>query len=142
MPHALRKLREYHKPACLLALCLLAGCSRPSAEPAPARTAKALLPPPTAPRQGTTFSANPNPAVSSDPSHLAQTTVLWSTTVAHVEVHVESPNGRLFTAGGPNGAVPTAKWVRDGMTFYLQDATAPDPTAPSATLASLIVSVQ
>jgi hypothetical protein len=141
IPRETRKRRGYYKPVFVLALCLIgAACSKPAPE---AETpAKSIAPPPTPARPGTTFNATPNPVISSDSTHLVQTSVVWSTNVAHVQVHVESPGGRLFTAGGPKGVVPTGKWVRDGMTFYLQDATAADPNSPSATLASLVVTVQ
>jgi hypothetical protein len=50
--------------------------------------------------------------------------VLWNApTASSIEIHVGSPTGTLFAAGGAEGAAVTGAWVTDGMTFYLQDRT-------------------
>ena len=41
-----------------------------------------------------------------------------------VEIHIGSPQGTLFAAGGSQGSAVTGPWVTDGLTFYLQDRTA------------------
>jgi hypothetical protein len=59
-----------------------------------------------------------------------------------VDLRIGGPNGNLFGSGGPSGKATTGDWVRDGMTFYLQDADAPDPLSASATLGSLKLVVE
>jgi trimeric autotransporter adhesin len=39
-----------------------------------------------------------------------------------VEIHVGSPTGTLFAAGGSSGSAATGNWVTAGMSFYLVDA--------------------
>ncbi|HWF46699.1 MAG TPA: hypothetical protein VG168_06820 [Bryobacteraceae bacterium] len=73
---------------------------------------------------------------------LGVTTLSWHAPVAKVEIHVSSPDGPLFAAGGSDGHAETGRWVTNNMTFYLQDATASKPAALSATLATLPVAVR
>jgi hypothetical protein len=70
------------------------------------------------------------------PSRNFVTTVEWDTAGLSnsVEVHVNSPDGPLFAAGGPSGSAITGPWVNDGMKFYLQDASYNDPTNPDRTI--------
>lgn len=90
----------------------------------------------------TTFGASPNPIIVTDGTKLGLTTLSWSTTkTASVDIHVNGPGGTLMASVGPSGSAPTGKWVRDGMQFYLQDATSPNKTDASATLAVVTVKV-
>jgi glycosyltransferase involved in cell wall biosynthesis len=51
-----------------------------------------------------------------------ETTLSWSSIGTEtVEVHINSPDGPLFSRSGPSGKASTGKWVRDGIVFYLQD---------------------
>lgn len=90
----------------------------------------------------TTFGASPNPIVVTDGTGLGLTTLSWSTTKSKlVDIHVGGPDGTLMASVSASGTTPTGKWVRDGMQFYLQDASAPNKTDPSATLAVVTVKV-
>jgi hypothetical protein len=73
---------------------------------------------------------------------MGTTTLSWQAPVAKVEIHVGSPDGTLFAAGGNQGLAETGPWVTDNMTFYLQDGTAAKPTDRSASLAILPVAVR
>jgi hypothetical protein len=67
-------------------------------------------------------------------------TIHWSIPgVSKVEIHVGSPSGKLFAAGGQRGEATTGSWAQPGLRFYLQDATQGDSTLPSRTLATLIL---
>ena len=84
------------------------------------------------------ITANPNPFVT-DQNGLGQTTIAWTSNVAQrAEVHVDAPSGPGI-AGGDSGSfsVPTGHWVRDGMTFYLQDVSNGFPLTSAHTLATV-----
>ncbi len=88
------------------------------------------------------LTANPNPIPGALGGLVGTTTVSWSAPQAgSVELHVGSPTGILFAAGGANGSAQTGEWVTEGMTFYLQDTTAGKPLAAANTLAILVVDV-
>ncbi len=89
------------------------------------------------------FSASPNPVIVTDGGKLGATSLKWNTSATEfVEIRIDKPNGKLFCAGGGSGGCDTGKWVSDGMTFYLQDASAMDPDAPSATLSTITMHVR
>ncbi|MFQ5741001.1 MAG: hypothetical protein ACE5JX_18520 [Acidobacteriota bacterium] len=69
-----------------------------------------------------TFTADPNPIqVCEGP--VGKTTIIWDAPgVQKVEVRVGSPDGTVFTRTGPKGSKETGQWVRNGMVFYLLDA--------------------
>jgi hypothetical protein len=68
--------------------------------------------------------------------------LIWNTSKASVvEIHVGSPDGQLFAAGGSHGTATTGEWVSDGMAFYLQDASRGNTTAACNTLAMLVVHI-
>jgi Bacterial Ig-like domain (group 3) len=70
------------------------------------------------------LTAVPNPLVVFAPANVGVTTLTWSAPSAgSVEVHVGSPDGPLFAAGGPSGSAATGLWAIDGMVLYLQDTT-------------------
>lgn len=90
-----------------------------------------------------TFTADPNPVPAADSSKLGVTKLSWSTTATKsAEIHVGKPDGPLLCVGFATGTCMTGLWVRDGMTFFLQDSGAPKPTDPSATLAVVTAKVQ
>ena len=68
------------------------------------------------------ITAQPNP-FNADSQGLGQTTVSWMTyATSEVEVHVDAPDGPVFARTGPGRfSRETAHWIRDGMTFYLQN---------------------
>jgi len=58
-----------------------------------------------------------------------------------VEIHIDAPDGKLFTAAAGDGEVSTGKWVKDGMQFFLQDVTDGKPLVTANTLAIVTVDV-
>ena len=92
------------------------------------------------PRPTGLIAADPNP-FPADGSGLGTTTVSWaSNSTSKVEVHIDAPDGPVFTRSGPgNFSRPTANWVRNGMTFYLQNVSGGLPLAPENTLAAVTV---
>jgi GT2 family glycosyltransferase len=51
-----------------------------------------------------------------------------------VQLRVESPAGPMFATGGAAGRARTGDWALQDMLFFLQDASASDPSAGAATL--------
>jgi FG-GAP-like repeat len=90
-----------------------------------------------------TFTANPTMIVGTPGTDLGSTTLIWSGAPASVAVYMGNPSngGTLLTVGGPSGTA-LAGAVTDGTTFYLQDATNPNPASDAATLATVAVHVQ
>jgi hypothetical protein len=93
-------------------------------------------------KAGTTISANPNPIVTSGGSKFGETAITWSSTTQHAVWRIGAPDGKLFGGGAASGTIRTGLWVTNGMTFYLQDGDAPDPTSAAATLGSIAITVQ
>lgn len=79
--------------------------------------------------------------VQGDPNQTASVALSWSSnTATTVEVHVDSPNGPLFTGGGPQASsVPTGNWVKNGQVFYLQDVSNGQPLTSQFTIATQTV---
>lgn len=66
---------------------------------------------------------NPNPITVPWGTTVATTTVRWGTN-RNVEIRLDGPNGKRFSASGPgNHQATTGNWVRNGMVFYLVDWT-------------------
>ena len=86
------------------------------------------------------ISANPNP-FTPDVRGLGQTTLTWTSAITNkVEVHVNAPDGnRLATSGPGSFSVTTGQWVRNGMTFYLQDVSNGQPLTSANTLATVMM---
>jgi hypothetical protein len=95
------------------------------------------------PSIGLTLTANPNPIPVTGADVLGMTTISWTAPGAQaVEVRIASPNGALFVGGGSRGSAQTGLWVRDGMTFYLQDISGDKPLTAENTLATVVVRLQ
>jgi hypothetical protein len=89
-----------------------------------------------------TITANPNPIQVCDRSGAGVAVLSWTSTGATtVEVHVGKPDGDLLARSAPNGNATTGKWVRNGMVFYLQDASKGRPIASENTIATVTVSI-
>jgi hypothetical protein len=90
-----------------------------------------------------TLTANPNPIKVCDKSETGVTTLSWTSAGAlGVQVRVGKPDGDLFAAPpSGQGTVPTGKWVKDGMKFYLQDVSGGKPLTPENTITTLTVNV-
>jgi hypothetical protein len=82
------------------------------------------------------ISAEPNP-FSADSQNLGQTTVSWMTyATSEVEVHVNAPDGPVFTRTGPGRfSHETGRWIRNGTSFYLQNVSGGCALTPENTLA-------
>jgi GT2 family glycosyltransferase/glycosyltransferase involved in cell wall biosynthesis/aminoglycoside phosphotransferase (APT) family kinase protein len=86
--------------------------------------------------------ACPNPIDIADFSGTAVTALAWAATgVDILEVRVGAPDGPLFARSGPIGSKTTGEWVRDGMTFYLQDASGGQPDLAANTIATVTMHV-
>ncbi len=82
------------------------------------------------------LTAAPNPLVVFAPASVGTTTLTWNApSVGSVEVHVGTPGGPLFAAGGSSGSATTGLWATGGMFFYLQDTTGGKPLVAENTLA-------
>ncbi|MBK9169865.1 MAG: hypothetical protein IPM24_20725 [Bryobacterales bacterium] len=99
---------------------------------------------PGAPAPGlASFTAQPNPIVVTDGSGLGATRISWiAPTAKQVEVRIGAPDGPLFAAGGAIGSAETQKWVRNGVTFYLQDVTNGKTLISAHTLGKVTVRVE
>jgi glycosyltransferase involved in cell wall biosynthesis len=88
------------------------------------------------------LTAAPNP-VPDQWRGLSETTLLWSATATDaVEVHIGGPDGPLFVRSGPEGRATTGRWVRDAMTFWLQDASRQPCTTTESTIDAIMIRVR
>lgn len=89
------------------------------------------------------LTASPNPIPVTGSAALGMTTLTWMAPgVQAVEVHIGSPDGVLFADGYSRGSAQTGLWVRDGMTFYLQDISGGKPLTAENTLATVVVRLE
>ncbi|PYS33821.1 MAG: hypothetical protein DMF75_08275 [Acidobacteria bacterium] len=118
-------------------LSAMLGCSRP-----PPSNTNAPMPPPSTTSKNATITADPNPIQVCDGSGAGVTKLTWTSIgPAVVEVHVNSPNGVLFAQTGASGTSTTAKWVTNGMIFYLQDVSGQKALTPDNTLATVTINL-
>jgi parallel beta-helix repeat protein len=95
------------------------------------------------PSVGPSLTASPNPIPVAAGAIGGQTTLSWNAPDAQfIEIHLNSPNGQLFTYMGNRGSIQTGPWVADGTTFYLQDVTGENPRTADYTLTTLVVHLQ
>jgi 2-polyprenyl-3-methyl-5-hydroxy-6-metoxy-1,4-benzoquinol methylase len=87
---------------------------------------------------GASITASPNP-LAVDSRGFGQTTLDWTSyATTKVEVHVNAPDGNVFTASGPGSfSKTTERWARVGMTFYLQNVSNGLPLTADNTLAKV-----
>ena len=137
-----------HFALLILAACLLgiAGCSASTPRNTNANITSTPLntnpniPPSTT--RNATITADPNPIQVCDGSGTGVTKLTWTSVgPGVVEMHVNSPNGDLLARTGPNGTAATAKWVTNGMIFYLQDVAGGRTLTPENTLATFTAKV-
>jgi len=89
------------------------------------------------------FRAQPQHIVQPDHSGLGVTELFWKVgDGVKLEIHVNSPNGKLFAVGEKAGHAPTAKWVSNGMRFFLQDVTNGKPLTAQNTIAIVTMEVE
>ncbi len=94
-------------------------------------------------QQQASLTAAPNPILLTSNQTPHQTSIQWSAPgISNVEVHIGSPSGPLFAAGGPSGSSETGLWVTSGMTFYLQDVSNGSPLTAANTLATQTVNLE
>ncbi|MGA7413126.1 MAG: hypothetical protein WBW33_21800 [Bryobacteraceae bacterium] len=92
---------------------------------------------------GVIFGATPGLVPDPGNTGLGTATLFWNATGSSgVEVHVNSPDGRLFAQAGASGSAASGTWITDGMRFYLQDTSTGTSTSPSDTLAVATVDLQ
>jgi ubiquinone/menaquinone biosynthesis C-methylase UbiE len=84
------------------------------------------------------ITADPNP-FRTDSEGLGQTTLSCLTHgTSKVEVRVNAPDGPLLARLGPGRhSQPTGQWIRDGMTFYLQNVSKGLPLVAENTIATV-----
>jgi hypothetical protein len=88
------------------------------------------------------LTAQPARIVQPDGTGMGVTELFW--TVADglpFEIHVNAPDGPLFVDGQKSGHARTAKWVTNGMQFFLQDVAGGKPLTRENTLAHVTVEV-
>jgi hypothetical protein len=96
---------------------------------------------PAQPSQPASLTATPGRISQPDGTGLAETELFWnSPDGAFCEIHVDAPDGPLFTSG-KSGHIRTGKWVRNGMQFFLQDVSGGKPLTSDNTLAKIKVEV-
>ena len=87
--------------------------------------------------------ARPNPIRVSGAAAVGATTLAWTASDdGDVEVRVGSADGALVSRSGPSGRATTGEWVKDGTTFFLQDASAAAADPAALTLATVAVAVR
>ncbi|MGC2660269.1 MAG: hypothetical protein WA324_20125, partial [Bryobacteraceae bacterium] len=91
---------------------------------------------------GGALTINPNPILAGNGATTGVATVSWNVTQSSVEIHLGSPGGPLWGAGGPTGSGTTGNWVTNGLVFYLQDATQGTVTSPANTIATATAIVE
>ena len=84
--------------------------------------------------------ADPNPFIPNTQG-LGQTTLTWTSAGTNeVEVHVNAPNGnRIAKTGAGTFSMTTGQWVRNGMTFYLQNVSNGLPLTSANTIGTVTV---
>ncbi|MDR3703164.1 MAG: hypothetical protein P4L56_26195 [Candidatus Sulfopaludibacter sp.] len=88
------------------------------------------------------LTAQPAHIVQPDGSGLGVTELFWTVPDgAPFEIHVNAPDGPLFVDGQKSGHARTAKWVKNGMQFFLQDVAGGKPLTRENTLANVTVEV-
>jgi hypothetical protein len=121
--------------AAAAAALLLSACSKPAPDP--------VMPaPPAVTKPGVTLTANPDPIIVDDGGSLGETNLSWTSSSAHTEIHISSPDGPLLVKGGPSGSARTGLWVTNGMKIFLQDGDNANPTSADATLGTLTIALQ
>jgi hypothetical protein len=84
------------------------------------------------------ISASPNPFTANSQG-IGQTTLTWTSAgTTKVEIHVDAPNGNMFTSSGPGTfSATTGQWVQSGQIFYLQNVSNGLPLTSANTLAKV-----
>jgi hypothetical protein len=87
------------------------------------------------------ITASPNPFTPNSQG-LGQTTLTWTSAgTTKVEIHVDAPNGNMFTGSGPGTfSATTGLWVQNGQTFYLQNVSNGLPLTSANTLGTVKMS--
>jgi glucose/arabinose dehydrogenase len=82
--------------------------------------------------------ANPNP-FTPNAQGLGRTAISWTSKgTSRVEIHVNAPDGNRLGESGPGTfSINTGQWVRDGMTFYLQNVSNGLPLTSANTLGTV-----
>ena len=89
-----------------------------------------------------TLTANPSKIVDRDGSGLGATELVWTISPPrNCEVHIGAPDGKLFAIASTSGGSKTEKWVKNGMTFYLQDVSGGKSLTRENTLDQVTVEV-
>jgi len=94
-------------------------------------------------KTGVTFWANPDIIYPPDAIPLGETTLAWNAPDAsELEIRVGAPNGPSMGSQAKYGTTRTGRWVREGMTFFLQDVSGGKPLTADNTLATVRLAVR
>ena len=86
------------------------------------------------------FTANPLKIMDEDGSGLGVTELVWTISPPRsCEVHIGAPDGKLFAIASTSGSSKTEKWVKNEMTFFLQDVSGGKSLTKENTLAQVTV---
>lgn len=89
-----------------------------------------------------TLEADPNPLLLAATHTAGAVRLTWTTDqVDSVEIRIGGPLGPVFACGGRQGTATTGPWVRDWMTFFLQDVSVGAAAGIGATLDTVCVRV-
>jgi hypothetical protein len=107
-----------------------------------ARLAEGLRESATAAAGVASLEARPQKVVAADGSGLVVTELVWTINPPRMcEIRIDAPDGKLFATASNSGSAKTDKWVRDGMTFFLQDVSGGKPLTRENTAAQVTVQV-
>jgi hypothetical protein len=88
----------------------------------------------------TSLTARPAHIVDTDGSGLGVTELVWTISPSRLcEIRINAPDGKLFAVASASGSSKTEKWVRDGMTFFLQDVSGGRSLTPENTLSQVTI---
>jgi len=120
----------------------LGGASDPTYQQLSARLTELLRQKNAAAAGVISLTAQPQHVIDTDGSGLGVTELIWTISPPRpCEIRVNAPDGKLFATATTSGSSKTDKWVRDGMTFFLQDVSGGRSLAPENTLAKVAVQV-
>jgi hypothetical protein len=83
--------------------------------------------------------AEPNPIQVCAGRATGVATLHWSFPGRQIDIRIGAPDGKLWGSPPSRGSGVTGGWVKDGMTFYVQDGATAVPTSPESTLGTVVV---
>jgi hypothetical protein len=107
-----------------------------------ARLADGLRSRTVSPAAAVSLTARPLRMVDEDGTGLGVTELVWTISPPRFcEIRIDAPDGKLFATASTSGSSKTEKWVKNGMTFFLQDVSGGRSLTRENTLAEVTVEV-